>query len=200
MAGTVAGNTQGWARDANIYNIAFNYSGTFTPGNWELYLFDYIREWHKTKPINPVTGRRNPTICNNSWGYSRIDIQLSWIDGVTYRGTFTDISGQTDANKKTSLEANGCPVPEDTYLEDTPAVYAALDADVSDAIADGVIMVGSAGNSYWPVVKNNNANYNNSFRILGNSAKLSSGPIILPKPGPTTETEVTAADIDVIKS
>ena len=77
VAGTVAGNTQGWARDANIYNIAFNYSGTFTPGNWELYLFDYIREWHKTKPINPVTGRRNPTICNNSWGYSRIDIQLS---------------------------------------------------------------------------------------------------------------------------
>lgn len=175
VAGTVAGNTQGWARDANIYNIAFNYSGTFTPGNWELYLFDYIREWHKTKPINPVTGRRNPTICNNSWGYSRIDIPLSWIDGHTYRGTFTDISGQTDANKKISLEANGCPVPNNTFLEDTPAVYAALDADVQDAIADGVIMVGSAGNSYWPVVQSNNANYNNSFRISSTDYTHSQG-------------------------
>ena len=43
-------------------------------------------------------------------------------------------------------------------------------------------------------------NDNNSLRTLGNSAKLSSGPIIFPNPGPTTETEVTAADIDVIKS
>ena len=43
-------------------------------------------------------------------------------------------------------------------------------------------------------------NDNNSLRILGNWAKLSSGPIIFPKPGPTTETEVTAADIDLIKS
>ena len=43
-------------------------------------------------------------------------------------------------------------------------------------------------------------NDNNSLSTLGNWLKLSSGPIILPKPGPTTETDVTAADIDVIKS
>ena len=43
-------------------------------------------------------------------------------------------------------------------------------------------------------------NDSNSLRATGNWAKLSSGPIIFPKPGPTTETEVTAADIDVIKS
>jgi len=162
--GTVAGNTQGWARDANIYYMEFNYTGTFTPGNWELYLYDYIREWHKTKAVNPVTGRRNPTVCNNSWGYSYGDIPLSGITGHTYRGTFTDISGQTDATKKTSLEANGVPVPAGTYLYSMPAISAGVDADVADAIADGVIMVGSAGNSFWPCVKNANANYNNSIR------------------------------------
>ena len=43
-------------------------------------------------------------------------------------------------------------------------------------------------------------NDNNSLRALGRLAKLSSGPIIFPNPGPTTETEVIAADIDVIKS
>ena len=42
-------------------------------------------------------------------------------------------------------------------------------------------------------------NDNNSLRKPGNSAKLSSGPIIFPKPGPTTETEVIAAEIDVKK-
>ena len=43
-------------------------------------------------------------------------------------------------------------------------------------------------------------NDNNNLSTSGNWAKLSSGPIIFPNPGPTTETEVTAADIDVIKS
>ena len=38
------------------------------------------------------------------------------------------------------------------------------------------------------------------FRALGNWVKLSVGPIICPKPGPTTNTDVIAADIDVIKS
>ena len=26
--------------------------------------FDYIKVWHKNKPINPLTGRKNPTIVN----------------------------------------------------------------------------------------------------------------------------------------
>ena len=104
-------------------------------------------------------------MCNNSWGYNYGNISLSGINGHTYRGTFTDISGQPDATKKTSLETNGVPVPASTYLFRMPAVSAGVDADVVDAIADGVIMVGSAGNSYWPCVKNANANYNNSIRF-----------------------------------
>ena len=42
-------------------------------------------------------------------------------------------------------------------------------------------------------------NDNNSLRTPGKSVKLSSGPIIFPRPGPTTETEVTAAETEVIK-
>ena len=176
VAGTVAGNTQGWARDANIFNMAFDYSGTFTPGNWELYLFDYIREWHKTKAINPVTGRRNPTVCNNSWGYSYGTFpSVSQITDHNYRGTSTDISSLSTANKVTSLEANGVPVPVGTLLFRMPAQYAALDADVADAIADGVIMVGSAGNSYWPCVENANANYNNYITANGTNYYHSRG-------------------------
>ena len=72
VAGTVAGNTQGWARDANVYNMEFG--NTAGGGNgisgisWPSVLFEYIRHFHNNKPINAATGRRNPTIVNNSWG------------------------------------------------------------------------------------------------------------------------------------
>lgn len=166
VAGTVAGNTQGWARDSTIYNMEFSYAGANSPANWELYIFDYLRAFHKNKTINPATGKRNPTITNHSWGYSYGNIPLSSITSVTYRGVTTALSG-TDADKKTILEANGAPVPNNTYLYRTPYTYAALNADVADAIADGVIVVAAAGNSYWNSAYSGDQDYNNSIRSSG---------------------------------
>lgn len=87
VAGTAAGNTQGWARDANIYNI-FYFAGAFGNTNFP-FVIDYVREFHRTKPVNAATGRRNPTICNNSWGMSIFPNEWSFSDitAVTYRGT-----------------------------------------------------------------------------------------------------------------
>lgn len=176
VAGTAAGNTQGWARDANIYNIEFDYTGTFSPGNWELYLFDYLRAFHLNKPINPDTGRRNPTITNHSWGYSYNNINLTSISGHTYRGTFTDISSLVNTvDRKNSLESNGVPVPANTYLFRMPYTYPALNADIEDAIADGVIVVAAAGNSYWNTAKSGGIDYNNSVRIGGTDYVHSQG-------------------------
>ena len=166
-AGTCAGNTQGWARDANIYNIEFSYAGGNGPaGGWELYVFDYIREFHKGKPINPATGRRNPTVTNNSWGYSYNLIFTSGITSVTHQGVTTAVTGST-AERKATLESNGIPVPASTYLYRMPGRYAALDADVEDAIADGIIVVVSAGNSYWQTAIPSSPDYNNSFVSSG---------------------------------
>ena len=163
VAGTVAGNTQGWARDANIYNIEFNYSSSGGPaGSWELYIYDYIREFHKNKPINAITGRRNPTIVNNSWGYNYVDLYLSNITQLNYRGSVISISG-TDEQKKATLQTYGIPVFYSNALRATPARYAALDADVEDAINDGIIFVGSSGNSYWNVNTVSDLDYNNYF-------------------------------------
>jgi len=163
VAGTVAGNTQGWARDASVYNMEFNYAGGNGPaGDWALYIFDYIRQFHKTKTVNATTGRRNPTVTNNSWGYSNGNISLSSVSSVTYRGAATAVSG-TDPQRRATLEDNGVPVPAGTYLYATPARYAALDADVEDAIADGVIVVASAGNSYWNTATTSDTDYNNTF-------------------------------------
>jgi hypothetical protein len=91
VAGTVAGNTQGWARDANVYNL---YYDTGNPGDFS-YVFDYIRAFHRNKSVNPDTGRKNPTIVNNSWGMSIFPSEWSFSDitAVTYRGTRYTPSG-----------------------------------------------------------------------------------------------------------
>ncbi len=163
VAGTVAGNTQGWARDANIYNMAFSstLSGT---SDWAEKLWDYLRHFHKNKPINPETGRRNPTITNHSWGYSRgtYSAYLSNITSVTYRGTTTSVSGTT-SEKKAILESNGIPVPASSYLYRVPLRVTAVDADIQDAIDDGVIVISSAGNSYWNCSVSGDADYNNTY-------------------------------------
>jgi hypothetical protein len=182
VAGTVAGNTQGWARDANIYNMEFSYAGANSPANWELYIFDYLRAFHLNKTVNPVTGRRNPTITNHSWGYSYGNITLSSIGGVTYRGAYTDISAMGVGDKKVALESKGVPVPAGTYLYRMPYTYAALNADIIDAIADGVIVVAAAGNSFWNSAYASGEDYNNSINVGGTTYIHSQGssPAVAP--------------------
>ena len=166
VAGTVAGNTQGWARDANIYNMAFQ-DGLSGVTNWDEFLWDYLRHFHKNKAVNSSTGRRNPTITNHSWGYSygSNTEDLSDLTSVRYRGTTTTLSG-TDAQKKTVLEDNGVPVPGSTFLFKVPARQSSVDADIQDAINDGVIVISSAGNSYWNCDTSSGNDYNNY--VIGN--------------------------------
>ena len=164
-AGTTAGNTQGWARDANIYTMNFLYSGI---SNWPDILWDYLRHFHKNKSVNTNTGRRNPTVVNNSWGGS-VTYAVSFVQSVTYRGTTTDISSMTTANKVSTLRSNGCPV---VYISGTPYLYriptrsTAMDADIQDAIDDGVILVGSAGNSRWNCESSGGQDYNNYIYLV----------------------------------
>jgi hypothetical protein len=109
VAGTVAGNTQGWARSANIYTIYY-YAGAIGNTNFP-FVMDYVREFHRTKSVNLTIGRKNPTITNNSWGMSIFpgEWSLSDITAVTYRGTrftpagetsYTGFSGVCDANTR----------------------------------------------------------------------------------------------------
>jgi hypothetical protein len=95
VAGTVAGNTQGWARSANIYNI-FYFAGATNDLNFP-FVIDYVRQFHSTKAVNVTTGRKNPTIVNNSWGMSIFPGEWSFNDitAVTYRGTRFTPGGAT---------------------------------------------------------------------------------------------------------
>lgn len=64
-ASCAAGNTQGFARKANIYTLSLS----DCPAEVSPNAINLVREFHKKKPINPATGRKNPTVVNNSWSY-----------------------------------------------------------------------------------------------------------------------------------
>ena len=178
VAGTVAGNTQGWARNATIYNMDFasDAGGGNGVTSWTNKLWDYVRYFHKNKPINATTGRRNPTIMNNSWGYSNgyNSGNLSSATSVNYQGTSTNLTG-TDADKKLVLEARRVPVPGNTFLFYMPLRVSSVDADIQDAINDGVIVVASAGNSYWPIDVSGGPDYNNTVTISGTAKDAGKG-------------------------
>lgn len=160
--GTVAGNTQGWARDANIYNITFYDS------------IDYVREFHKNKPINPLTGVKNPTVMNNSWGYRGSSISTAFVSKLTIRGVdYFPLSGSNgsyiwDTNviqNIARLNTNGA-----FPARDTPT-----DVDMIDAMREGVVVVASAGNSYFYQDKPGGLDYNNTMVWNGASYYIHRG-------------------------
>ena len=165
VAGTACGNTQGWARDSNIYNMAFSdaLSGVT---DWSEKLWDYLRYFHLNKPINPDTGRRNPTITNHSWGSSYINLYLTdsgiHVDSVNYRGTTTTMTG-TESERRALLEARGVPCPYGNYVYKLPSASTAISADIEDAINDGVIIISSAGNSSFNADIPTGPDYNNTL-------------------------------------
>ena len=160
--GTVAGNTQGWARDANIYNLLYNDS------------IDYVREFHKNKPINPLTGVKNPTVMNNSWGYRGGSVNPASVSKFTIRGVdYFPTSGTAGSyvwdaniiNNIARLNTTGA----------FPARNAATDVDMIDAMAEGVIIVASAGNSYFYQDVMGGLDYNNTMVQNGSTLYIHRG-------------------------
>ena len=160
VTGTVAGKYYGWAKEANIY--ALTYSGS----HGILRIMDLIREFHKNKPINPVTGRKNPTITNHSWGYAYKDywsvnnVNSIYFRGQTYNSSNPGPSGWTNAGIYADFgiayDPNGFPLREPS-----------LDVDVEDAIAEGVVVVAAVGNSNHFMVREGHEDYNNWADISG---------------------------------
>lgn len=157
VAGTVAGNSQGWARRANIYNInPYSTNPNSSLATNTLLLFDYIRAFHNSKTVNPTTGLKNPTICNNSWGYTAAF--YSWeVSLINYRGTII--------NFPTEAQLRACGVFVYDSVVYLPFRYTAVDADVQDAINDGIIMVGAAGNDYTKIDVSGGADFNNFVAV-----------------------------------
>lgn len=152
--GTVAGNTQGWARNANIFNITYNESP------------DYIREFHKNKPVNPKTGVKNPTVMNNSWGWRGASINPGYISKLTIRGVdYFPTSGTLGSYAWSSNTLQN--IARLNIGGAFPARVAGVDADMIDAMAEGVIIIASAGNSYFYQDELGGLDYDNTMIYNG---------------------------------
>lgn len=155
VAGTVAGNTQGWARQANIYNISiFEDANTY---GMSAYVYDYIRAFHASKAINPATGRKNPTIVNASIG-SYWNLPRSYLVDLSYLGT--TITGTFDTTGNIIVSGVGIPLTNygfgagsynvSTNRYKMPKNFDdSLMADIDAMIDDGIIFVCAAGNENW---------------------------------------------------
>ena len=167
VGGTVAGQYYGWANEANIYcltKLGSFHSGQTISG---YLIYDYLRAFHLHKSVNPVTGRRNPTISNHSYGgifflnpeeeaLSFSKLISVFYRGVTYNSGYPGPSGWTQSGVETDF---GIRFDITTY----PFYSAALSADIQDAIDDGVIFITSAGNDDLLVADPSEADWNNTI-------------------------------------
>ena len=165
VAGTAAGNQFGAAFESNIWSIACidrSDVGFADPSDG----FDYIRVWHKNKPINPETGRKNPTIVNGSWGFRQF---------VRYNQAYTaNFRGKVLSS--VDVEASGSYQPAIYYIQTNSTYYefvskhatsqTTTDELFDDALCDDIIVVLAAGNSGNPSGKQDvpgGVDYDNQF-------------------------------------
>lgn len=167
VTGTAAGQHYGWAREANIYNIAVTDPWPSGQQVGALLIFDYLRAFHLNKPINPETGQRNPTITNHSYGgiisMPNDNLQFGDVVQVFWRGTIYNASNPGPSGwTQAGVEADfGLRFNTDVY----PSWSSAVAADVQDAINDGVVVIGAAGNDNLLIAEVGDQDWNNTVTI-----------------------------------
>jgi len=187
VAGIAAGNTHGLAVDANIYNInPYAVAGV----NIDT-VYDYIRAWHNSKSVNPDTGVRNPTIVNNSYaGYFQLylaDLNTYHSATITHRGTtytgpWTSTGNATkrweELGFNHTAEQNVDPASPHylDYYVTAQAPTPGFNADRSDAIADGIIIVYAAGNDGRRIDNSTGLDFNNKVTYNGTDYYINRGP------------------------
>jgi subtilisin family serine protease len=166
VTGTVAGQYYGWASEANIYSLQTLGAGGVDP----MVLFDYLRAFHLNKPINPETGTRNPTITNHSWGYGYN--MMNWypagytVDNIQYivhRGVTYDINNPNPSGWTTSGVHTDFGLMH--WWNTIPASIESLRADINDAVLDGVVVVGAAGNDNYLMDVEGGPDWNNYVKF-----------------------------------
>lgn len=160
VASTACGNTLGWARDANFYNISPYSTNPNTYAGFSAYTHDYIRWAHILKPVNPNLGFKSPTIVNSSWGQYYVvpytDITQIIFRGVTYTAPFT----------KAEVISYGIYVDSNDNAYVTTRI-SSYDIDINDCISYGIIYVASAMNNYAKIANVGDQDYNNNVIITG---------------------------------
>lgn len=166
VAGVAAGNENGWARDANIYNISPYPTNPNSLSS--LIMWDYIIAFHLSKTVNPATGVKNPTICNCSYGASfKFPNTLGYTTGPITYASYRNTEIGDDIVALTAAELNSVGIYNTTVLgvvtATVPYFNEATAADIEQAIAAGIIIVAAAGNESFFIDNADGLDYNNTF-------------------------------------
>ena len=171
VAGTVAGRYQGWAPDANIYSIKVSgLEGSGDSSGISISdCFDVVTEWHKAKPVDPVTGFKRPTVVNMSWGY------LSSYVNSEY-GEHQGVAWDDSSNPSTYRSEYGMvPKGQSFFSYRHPVRVASVDADVEEMIAAGIIVCSSAGNDGHKINRPEDPGYDNWYSGTYWETRVSNG-------------------------
>lgn len=173
VAGIAAGSSCGWARGANIYNISPYGSHINDTPSWFYDHISYVRAWHNSKPINVKTGRKNPTICNMSYGLAS-NAYLPYVTEIQYQGVvYPQPPGGWTVYDRIYFGLIGENPPGFMlFMARDPSI----DAEIVDGINDGIIFVGAAGNNIMYIDEPSGPNYDNYLRIFGTERYYMRGP------------------------
>jgi subtilisin family serine protease len=160
VAGTAAGKTYGWAKNARIYSVKLNGlegSGDSGTGISTTYAFDVIKNWHASK-----AGSR-PTVVNMSWGYLTF---YNTVTSVTYRGTtYSDASTTGNATyRQTTYGIRNISGAAYGYNYICNTRIDSVDVDVQELLDAGVVVCVAAGNRSFKIDTIGGTDYNNTIQ------------------------------------
>ena len=162
VASIAAGNTNGWARGANIYAFNIldpNLTDTYTD---PISALQTMRVWHNAKTVDPTTGYKRPTVCTNSWGY---DVQYSGMTGTFWQGTTYPITVPSATYGQVSSDGS---VPAANTATTTFGLrISSIEAEIQSCINAGIIFVAAAGNQSMKCDISTGVDYNNYWVNAG---------------------------------
>lgn len=163
VASLAAGNRYGLAYNANIYDLPVkDLESRYSVGIPMTDCFDVLLRWHNKKPINPETGRVNPTVVNMSFAMISVPLNALWYTRFTSKGVTTDISTLllSTAGKQTLFWNYSYIYP---LANSVPLLRRVASIDVAiQALNDaGIHVVIAAGNSYTPHFNSDSLHYDN---------------------------------------
>lgn len=147
-ASLVAGKTFGPAFESNIWNM----SGIGNPGGMGTtpeQNFDCIKLFHQYKPVNPLTGVKNPTLVNGSWGY-----QAAFFSGSTVSYSFRGATGTFTGNAAVTDQVTA--MKEGLNNQVGGAYKSWSSSSRSNATSDAAAEMMNAGVLYVAAAGNNN--------------------------------------------
>jgi subtilisin family serine protease len=160
VAGTAAGKTYGWAKNARIYSVKINGlegSGDSGTGISPTYAFDCIKSWHNSK-----AGSR-PTVVNMSWGYLTF---YNTVTSVTYRGTTYSDANTTGnaAYRQSTYGIRNISGAAYGYTHICNTRIDSVDVDVQELLDAGVVVCVAAGNRSFKIDTIGGTDYDNTIQ------------------------------------